>query len=90
MKHTIVEQVTIKETKIVKITCDRCHTELPWKAYYDINDMIIRREIGKDYPEGRFTEVWKIEDLCDGCIDFLKTLLVCAGYTITDGDEEII
>ncbi len=74
-EHTETRIVTYR--KFIKATCDKCNAEIPSEDEYDTRNFELGFTVGTSYPESSGNEKgWKVENLCDSCVSWLKRLLI--------------
>ena len=80
--------IEIEKADLLKTTCDRCGTELSQETNEDIRELAIYFAIGRNFPEGGYKSGWKIEDLCNSCVEWLKNWLIEGGVKLTEFDRD--
>ncbi len=84
--NKITETKTVTRRELVKVTCDKCNTEIPDEGSYDLREFDLSFAEGSSYPDGGKKEGWEVEDLCNPCIEWLKNLLIENNVKITKVD----
>lgn len=88
MKKYEEQQVSTTRSILVGEFCDWCGVEIPRPARFDSREFTLFFSEGSNYPEGGHAEGWEVEDLCNGCIEKLRLLLLDAGVKITPVDKD--
>jgi hypothetical protein len=88
MKKYEEQQVSTTRTILVGEFCDWCGVEIPAPARFDARSFTLSFAKGQNFSEGGHDEGWAVEDLCDGCIEKLRLLLLDAGVKITPTEAD--
>lgn len=64
--------------------CDWCNANIPEPVGYETRDFELEFSKGESYPEDSYREGWKVEDLCDKCIDKLREVIEELGITVRE------
>jgi hypothetical protein len=75
----------IEQDKFVRCICDGCGIELPdhyGNREYSRREFELKFESGSGYPDGGFGTGWRVNDLCDTCVERLRTALGELGFTV--------
>lgn len=86
MKIAETEIVTYKRKKVIAVKCDKCGDDIPKESRYSTRDFEIEFTRGSAYPDGGHKIGWQVEDLCDNCVDYLKTVLEENGFPTSKVD----
>ena len=81
------ELVTVQREKLVSAACDWCGGTVEDARGYDTRGFTLEFTKGEEYPEGGDKHGWQVEDLCDGCVDQLHSLLLDNGINISTVDR---
>ncbi len=90
MEHynKITKTKIITHRELIKVTCDRCDAKIPPEDPYDLRELDLSFAEGSSYPDSGSKEGWKVEDLCNSCIGWLKELLIENNVKITKIDVD--
>lgn len=84
-EYSIVTK-TVEEKVIKRVICDWCGSDIEPLYGFETREFELRSSKGEAYPEDRFGDGWTVEDMCDDCVDKLKSVLVAAGIKIKEYD----
>lgn len=82
-KHYEKYQEEVTREKLVKIACDRCGAEIPQESMYRIREFELHFLTGDSYPDNGYKEGWEVPDLCDSCVEWLKSILTENGVKLS-------
>lgn len=68
-------QELVTKYRELRTVCDRCGVVIPEPDTYDTLDFDLRCVKGHSYSNDSGGSGWCVEDLCDDCVEILKTLL---------------
>lgn len=83
MKITESYEITIKKERILERICDKCNKPIPELTQFEVRDIEIEYTTGYAYPDNGAYDGWRVEDLCDECVVWLRNLLESNGVRIT-------
>ena len=83
------ETKTVTRRKFIKTTCDKCNAEIPSGDSYDTRDFELSFTVGTCYPENSGDQKgWKVEDLCNSCLEWLKNVLIGNNVKLKEIDRD--
>lgn len=83
MTTIILESKEVTSTVVVKAkyVCDRCGAEIP-NHLYSVHDFTLIFERGTSYPDGGDGDGWRVDDMCQSCVTWLRDLLIANGVKV--------
>ena len=82
MRQIEIYTRTVEDSRIIKVLCDRCGSELPKPRHHCTRELQITFATGFSYPDSISKQGWQVEDLCDDCVSWLRSLLEANGVKV--------
>lgn len=86
MKTYTTMQKTYTESTLIRITSDRCGKDIPLPSpERGFIDSTVCFEVGKPLGKDKTAVTgWCVEDVCAGCAEVLREILVENGFKVTE------
>lgn len=78
--------VPVEQQHVIETTCDKCGTKMVNLSFYITFKLEVRDTVIWPDKSGYVTG-WKVEDLCNFCINDLKKLLLTNGFKLAEINE---